>query len=1223
MIKIIAFRPKLDCEFRTRFYSKAMQITAKTTREEFDAIVSGEITWVESDGICNLEQRRKYRAVWLLLRDLMRASWTSRFRAGTLELRAPGFDSESYQKGSLTEKKAEIRELLKDSCNERLVTSRNFVNLMEAPKAPNKRSILTIIADGDELADRLKNAKEITEAVRPYLQLVDGQGIDDVTGHPLSEIWRYFRLTWSTPAENTPGRTMQYLVRDLAHPNLPVMGIISLENCSVQISDRDNNIGWNTSKFIEDIAPYNVFECMDRLLSYIKEGLSGIDYSSICTDEEIESPTDECVAALMQISIDAEKHRRALLKSALNSNDNSEVEMSDLGLISLETEYALYRKKRAEQVSRLLGAKKFITDLTSKPEFRTLVNAAIEQEETEKNFSSKQNNYVDDEWKKPFYTQAGYSAIRNALVAQKSRHIGTSMLELNVCGAIPPYNEILGGKLAALLALTPRIIYDYKVRYGARPSEIATRLKGEPVVRPADLVYAGTTSLYFVGSSQYNRLKIPKEILGGDYDIKWKRLGQTTGFGTAHIGRAASAALVEAAENVGYTRINHVFGEGASPKLRLFALSIRGLLEVTPDEAIELSKHAMSRIVYGACLAGNTKDYLLGKDKVPRFYFETPLTEEVANKKTNDIIKYWSERWLASRVRHEPIFERLRTFDKNKLRVSRRFSESNKWEFKRLEENSVLEYDKNGNAFGIDFIKSFYNGEASYADTRPIEVLKEMHVATKIDGEIQNAIKLGRDIIVTGIAGDGKTHILRVVADAMKDYEMPLFVMDASQLSYEELYSSWITARQEQRPFVIAIDCETLELFVKKYSDFMPAVTALRQITREIDFDCPETEASENISVFDLSRRDILNRDFVYGMIKSIASDRFYTECNSCAIKNFCPATINRELISDDLFIERLCALFERATLSGAKVTPRELLAFISFLIFGNRTCKTLAKTAGECAYKFFNFMYSAESSTVTSHICKAFDPIYYSHPIIDEELLGVLEPTDEWSNPHFCSYEAINGDNFEQFETRKRAFYFFNKRGSALLDIQNDDLIGFKRLLNEDDDTCIRDIVGKLNSFFIKRCDTAVDIWNGHNYDGSICSVYLANGHSENSTLEIERPNLTDSASAAVDVCSRYFKIVQKNNPSAYLRVDFNVYSFLLKAERGMPLILVENNEITKQILRFVERLKSDVDSNSNSTTDIKLLQIKDATELNVTVDLDKKKYLSIDIEHAYRGRG
>jgi hypothetical protein len=262
-------------------------------------------------------------------------------------------------------------------------------------------------------------------------------------------------------------------------------------------------------------------------------------------------------------------------------------------------------------------------------------------------------------------SKKGYSAIRNALVAQKSKHIGSSMLELNVCGAIPPYNEILGGKLAALLALSPQILCDYKKRYGQRESEIATRLKNEAVVRPAELVYIGTTSLYYVGSSQYNRLKLPSDISASGCDVKWAELGKTVGFGTLHISRSATAALTEAAN----TRLRHVLGEGANPKLRLVKSSIRKLLEISANDADEITKHAMSRIVYGACIARNAREYLLGCEAVPEYWFGE-LTKQTAVNKTDAIIRYWVDRWLNSRVKYNPVFERLRTFDVSTLRLS-------------------------------------------------------------------------------------------------------------------------------------------------------------------------------------------------------------------------------------------------------------------------------------------------------------------------------------------------------------------------------------------------------------------------------------------------------------------------------------------------------------------------------------------------------------------------
>jgi hypothetical protein len=73
-------------------------------------------------------------------------------------------------------------------------------------------------------------------------------------------------------------------------------------------------------------------------------------------------------------------------------------------------------------------------------------------------------------------------AITTAMLANKSRRVGANMLELTTCGAIPPYNHILAGKLTALLLLSPQVADDYRRRYGKEPSIISSLLKNTPLV---------------------------------------------------------------------------------------------------------------------------------------------------------------------------------------------------------------------------------------------------------------------------------------------------------------------------------------------------------------------------------------------------------------------------------------------------------------------------------------------------------------------------------------------------------------------------------------------------------------------------------------------------------------------------------------------------------------------------------------------------------------------
>lgn len=654
----------------------------------------------------------------MLFRDLTRASWKANYHDGVLYMSLPTLSETGSHESTSPEIKKLLRSWMSESRHERLVAFTDFIQKMERKNASG-HDISELIADGDELVSRLIRAQKkkikLSDAVSPYLQLVTENEKDKFTGLKISDIWRYFRLTWSTPAETTPGRTMQYLIRDAAHPMHAVMGIASLENCAVQITCRDNYIGWNPKSFIDQILSCDCDRAKEefiRLLGYLEVGIKGINYSTLCTEATILNPSDDDIQQLLDYANSAEQRRQELLRESVEEGieDN---EKSELGSISKETEEALYQRKRADQLARLLMAKKSISEVINSKDFSSI-------------------------WVDFCKSETGYSAIRSALVAQKTQHIGSSLMELNVCGAIPPYNEILGGKLVALLATSPQIIHDYKERYSNKASTIASRIKGEAVFRPADLVYIGTTSLYYVGSSQYNRLTIPGKIFDTGFDIVWKRIGMTIGFGTMHISKATTLSLTEATSD-GYNRINHVFGEGASPKMRLLTMSIRELLESTNEDSKDFSKHAMSRIVYGACLASNTLNYLLGRDEKPQYY--TDINDYQAG--TSKIIDYWTNRWLSSRLQFEPIYERIKSFDKKRFMVGSQINEDEEWRFKKLKEVTHMPVNDESKV-GLQFIRDFYRGTSAYADHIDEDLLSYIHLSTKLDTAILEAAKEGK-----------------------------------------------------------------------------------------------------------------------------------------------------------------------------------------------------------------------------------------------------------------------------------------------------------------------------------------------------------------------------------------------------------------------------------------------------------------------------------------------
>lgn len=1185
MNRTIPFRPNLEGLFRKRFYDMASTIDENTGIDTIELLISHELQWVEACKL-NFAQRKKYRAVWLLLRDLIHASWSACFRSGVLELSMP--TSDTLLGESVHRAKDRLRNWLKESRLERLQTFEKFIRQMECD-SPTKKSVLQLVADGSELANRLKKTTDVHNVVIPRLQLVQDNARDSITNQKLQDIWRYFRLTWATPSETTPGRTMQYLIRDEAHPNLPVMGLISLENCAVQITDRDMVIGWNTPEFIEvlkrgdSIGARSTFE---YLLRCIADGVSGIDYESLSiTSAEVNHPTEEAVSKLLVEADEAEERRLDSLKEEQDFDFIPDEEKSELGSISIDTEEALYQRKRAEQLARLLMARMEFQRILADPCF-------------------------DTSWERFISNERGYSAIRNALIAQKGKHIGSSMLELNICGAIPPYNEILGGKLAALLALSPQVVADYKMRYGNRESEIASRLKGSPVVRPAELVYIGTTSLYGVGSSQYNRLKLPSNVLDSDYDIQWKELGKTVGFGTLHITKSTTAALVEASEHIGFTRINHVFGEGASPKMRLLSLSIRELLETMQDEARDLAKHSMRRIVYGAFLAKNAQAYLLGHDTIPEYYF----TQNNIKEKTETVVRYWQDRWLSSRIKYEPIFERMRLFTADSIRVSTQLALTDDWVFKRLKEEDAEDMvNTTSKHYGVEFIRNLYRGQSGYADKLQDEVLRAIHIETKLDDAVLFAIQSKNDVVLTGSPGDGKTHLIRVLSEKMEGLkDSPVIELDASCLTHDELYLKWKTAQENQRPFVVAINAAVLFSLAKKYPDFKPVNDAWEQMANAVVFDGIVVPSPTNVVVFDLSRREILHRDIVIRAIDKITSDSFYKECQTCPHASSCPAQDCRKLLRFPLFQERLCVLLSRIPLMGEHISLRELLSFLSYLIFAGRSCTNLIQTAGNDQYNIVSLIYERGQGQSFEYIRRSFDPAFITHPTWDELLLSALVKHN-WVDDQFIPNEAIDSTNTEQFDLRKRLFFFFNEDGKVLLDICDDDASRFQRFLEQEDRKSIRELITKLNAFFgVKRSIPELEMWNGHRFNNSPRKVLVSAGKLKSSQFSIGRPVLLPSMSQGISTCVNYVRLQRKDRPSIFLRIDFEIYRLLMETERGVPMLIIEN-DVTKRIWRFVEQLQTHNDASDDELT-ITLLDVDEKREFVVLIDREENRYQSIE---------
>lgn len=241
-------------------------------------------------------------------------------------------------------------------------------------------------------------------------------------------------------------------------------------------------------------------------------------------------------------------------------------------------------------------------------------------------------------------------AVEKLIRKVKSIYVGINMMDIIVCGSIAPYNHLLEGKLVCRLLTSPEINSYYNVKYAKSISLIASSMKGEALVRKPQLVMLGTTSLYGAGSSQYNRIKIPVEELGGSEGqrIEYKELGFSEGYGSFHFSKnTLKLADTVAGRESGNKRVNSIFGEGANPLLR----KVKDAMEFLKLESDPILNHRNKRVVYGVALADNFGNILSGIPEKPKYL----VPQNKQELRTKLIGKYWIKRWLLNRINNDAV----------------------------------------------------------------------------------------------------------------------------------------------------------------------------------------------------------------------------------------------------------------------------------------------------------------------------------------------------------------------------------------------------------------------------------------------------------------------------------------------------------------------------------------------------------------------------------------
>ena len=582
------------------------------------------------------------KAILFTLSDLARQRWRLKYEKSHLLIQRPA--EEDGREG--------LRERLVARRNQQLQEEsvRQFITGMEKWRLTGgaRTSILSLVCDGRNLEKRLLDVRRgmgsNESVVQPYLQVATADATCEFTGLKLTDIWRYFRHTWSNPYESIPGRSMLILVRDASWPNHPVIGIAALSSAAIRLSARDVFIGWDTEHLVQGIAAHPDGAHADWVLQVIQRALNGIYKADFVRDGIVsavmaESTPNETLAALRAIATQQKESHHRLMEGEDYRSSKQSKNASDEDW-EAQAQTPLFRAKRAAELANLLDLRNQVSDAYRGKEGAERVKALIASSD-------------------------GRDVLSKVIRVARSMTVGTAIADLTVCGAIAPYNHLAGGKLVAMLAASPEAVLAYKERYKDADSIIASSMAGRRINRPANLVFIGTSSLYGKRPNQYDRIVFPCNGIGGKAgeEIRYHYIrdtydggagkGATRGVGTFHFSSGTLRSLEEysIAERGGW-RVNNVFGEGTSPKMR----AIRDGMSALGLNADQLLIHGMGKCLYGVSLVRNLGGYLLGIDDKPDFLFDVERVKE----STQRIADWWFNRWAKNRIERDEVLLQVR-----------------------------------------------------------------------------------------------------------------------------------------------------------------------------------------------------------------------------------------------------------------------------------------------------------------------------------------------------------------------------------------------------------------------------------------------------------------------------------------------------------------------------------------------------------------------------------
>ena len=213
----------------------------------------------------------------------------------------------------------------------------------------------------------------------------------------------------------------------------------------------------------------------------------------------------------------------------------------------------------------------------------------------------------------------------------------------------------------------------------------------------------------------------------------------------------------------------------------------------------------------------------------------------------------------------------------------------------------------------IDFLSGLYNRQSCYADRLETDELDAIHVPTPVETALQTWIRSKKDIVLTGSPGDGKTFLLRRLAQEIADVKGDQVLDATAEKDYDTVVARWRKARKTGHPFFLAINHGPLNRLLQLHAaKDLVLQEVRRQLTNSVYYGDDVPKNPHGIIVLDLNLRSVLSGCIIETALDNLLREEYFRGCPYFNDETTCGAH-NRQALLNAQVRERLVRLLSAA----------------------------------------------------------------------------------------------------------------------------------------------------------------------------------------------------------------------------------------------------------------------------------------------------------------------